>query len=274
MKDQTWLDAFDHELEALGVSPEDRASAGVETEGFLDEAGVSAFEHFGPPAQYAAELAHALGGRGTRATGEAGSSAPTVDVVGVSKSYRGRTVLCDVSLSVGPGEVEVLTGPNGAGKSTLLRIVAGLERADGGSVTVNGKIGYVPQSGGVDPYLLPDEHFELFSAPAGLSRPEARREGRRLAGELGWDAASAPIAGKLSGGTAQKLAAVTALLSRPDTLLLDEPYQGMDAESQQRFWTLLWGWQDDGRSALLSSHSPDVLAKASKVIEISGLSIR
>jgi ABC-type multidrug transport system ATPase subunit len=48
----------------------------------------------------------------------------------------------------------------------------------------------------------------------------------------------------------------------------------MDAESQQRFWTLLWGWQDDGRSALLSSHSPDVLAKASKVIEISGLSIR
>ena len=168
----------------------------------------------------------------------------------------------------------VLTGPNGAGKSTLLRIIAGLERADAGSATADGAIGYVPQRGGIDPFLRPGEHFELFGAPAGLSRRQARQEGNRLARELGWDATAAPVAGRLSGGTAQKLAAITALLSRPETLLLDEPYQGMDADSQHRFWALLWGWQDDGRSAIVSSHSPDALAKATEVIEIDGLSIR
>ena len=95
-----------------------------------------------------------------------------------------------------------------------------------------------------------------------------------MARDLGWDAASAPVAGALSGGTAQKLVTITAMLSRPQTLLLDEPYQGMDADSQQRFWALLWAWQGEGRSAVVSSHSADALAKASKVIEIEGLSLR
>jgi ABC-2 type transport system ATP-binding protein len=274
VNDRTWLDAFDHELEAVGVAAEERVSARVETEGFLSEAGVSAFEHFGPPAAYAAELAKALGAQSSTSALRAHGPGSAIDVVGVSKSYRGRAVLRDVSLSVGRGEVVVLVGPNGAGKSTLLRIIAGVERADAGAVAVGGAIGYVPQSGGVDPHLSPEEHFELFGAPAGSSREQARGEGIRLARELGWDAASAPIAGKLSGGTVQKLVVITALLGRPETLLLDEPYQGMDADSQRRFWSLLWSWQDEGRSALLSSHAPEALAKASKVVEIVGLSVR
>lgn len=274
MRDRTWLDAFDHELEAAGVRAQDRASARVETEGFLHEAAVSAFEHFGPPAEYAAALAAALGGRQRRSPDRPCEACPAIEVVEVSKSHRGRVVLQDVTFSVGHGEVVVLTGPNGAGKSTLLRIMAGLERPDTGKVRASGAIGYVPQSGGIDPHLSPGEHFELFGAPAGLSRDRARQEGNRLARELGWDAAGAPTAGKLSGGTAQKLVTITALLSRPRTLLLDEPYQGMDADSQQRFWALLWGWQDDGRSAVVSSHSPDALAKASKVVEIDGLPVR
>ncbi|MEM8924843.1 MAG: ATP-binding cassette domain-containing protein [Actinomycetota bacterium] len=278
MKTPTWLAAFDHALEAIGVAPEDRASALVETEGFLAEAGVGPFEHFGPPADYAAELAAALGeARAGAARGAAfGADDHTAALVvdGVSRSYGGRRVLDGVSLTVEQGEVVALIGPNGTGKSTLLRIAAGLEPADDGSVIASGAIGYVPQSDGLDPYLRPSEHFELFGAPAGLDREAARSEGNRLARELGWDAAAAPVAGKLSGGTAQKLAVITALLGRPEVLLLDEPYQGMDADSQQRFWAMLWSWRDDGRSALVSSHAPDVLAKASKVIEIDGLPVR
>lgn len=268
MKDETWLEAFDHELEAAGVGAADRASARVETEGFLSDAGVSAFEHFGPPGAYAAALAAALGGPKPRVGAHPPQGGAAIVVAGVSKARRGRPVLQDVSFSVGRGEVVVLTGPNGAGKSTLLRIMAGLERADTGAVTAAGAIGYVPQSGGFDPYLSPAEHFQLFGMAAGLSRRLAQREGERLARELGWNAADAPVACNLSGGTAQKLVTITALLGRPQTLLLDEPYQGMDADSQRRFWALLWAWRDAGRSAVVSSHSTDAVAKASKVIEI------
>lgn len=272
MNDQTWLDAFDHALEAAGVGPLDRAAARVETEGFLADSGSSAIDNFGPPDHYANELACALNGAVrlpvTVPTDVIGTA---VEVRRVRKSYRRHVVLADVSFTVERGEVVVLTGPNGAGKSTLLRIIAGLERADAGSVTTEGTVGYVPQVGGLDPYLTADEHFELFGAAAGQDREQSRREGRRLATELGWDAAAAPLAGELSGGTAQKLSVITALLGRPDTLLLDEPYQGMDADSQQRLWSMLWAWQAGGRSAVVSSHAADALAKASKVVEIDGL---
>jgi len=273
MRDETWLDAFEHGLEAAGVSLPDRASARVETEGFLREANVPAYEHFGPPGEYALELARALGaGRVRRSAGTTARSMVEADAI--SMSYGRTDVLRAISLSVVEGEVAVLIGPNGAGKSTLLRIIAGLERPDTGTVTLGGRVGYVPQTGGLDPYLTPLEHFDLFGAASGLARVDARREGTRLARELGWDAAAAPVAGELSGGTAQKLAVITALIPGPDILLLDEPYQGMDAESQRRFWEMLWALQESGRSAVVSSHSTDALARASKVIEIDGLAVR
>ncbi|MEM9566238.1 MAG: ABC transporter ATP-binding protein [Actinomycetota bacterium] len=275
MTDETWLEAFDHALEATGVAPLDRVSARLETEGFLADAGVSAVEHFGQPEVYATELASALGSdrrSGGRGVDEASQVVAETDRV--SKSYRGASILREVSLRVSGGDVAVLTGPNGAGKSTLLRILAGLERPDAGTVRLHGDVGYVPQDGGLDPFLSPAEHFELFATPTGFDRRIAEREGNRLAMELGWDAASAPLAGELSGGTAQKLAVITALLAGPEILLLDEPCQGMDADSQRRFWSLLWAWQDAGRSAVVASHAPDALAKASMVVEIGGVSTR
>lgn len=272
MRNKTWLEAFSHELRAFGVGADDHAQAVVETEGYLDDAGLVAYDHFGAPRRYAAEVVSALGASRGRDPGKSGGADADVVVTALSKSYRGTSVLRDLSLTVGRGEVVVLTGPNGAGKSTLLRVIAGIEQADSGSVELAGAVGYVPQSGGLDPYLDAEEHFELFGAVAGLGRGAARREGCRLARELGWDAATAPVAGELSGGTRQKLSVIAAMLGSPRTLLLDEPYQGMDAESQRRFWELLWAWQDGGGSAVVSSHAVEALDRASTVVEIEGLS--
>ena len=273
MKNSSWLEAFSHELKAAGVSQIDQASATVETEGFLQESDCNAFDHFGPPQQYAARVIDALGPQ-LRPVGTGPQSRPHLVVERVGKAYRGRAVLSDVSLRVQPGDLLALTGPNGAGKSTLLRLIAGLEPLDRGTITVEGRIGYAPQEGGIDPYLRPNEHFVFFGAASGLSRSESTREGNRLAVELGWDAETAPVAGELSGGTRQKLSIITALLGRPRILLLDEPYQGMDAESTRRFWDLLASWRDSGRSAVVSSHSPDALAHATSVHEIDGLPAR
>lgn len=270
MNDASWLDAFAHELEGLGAGSVDRAGVLVETEGFLAEAGGRAFEHFGSPVEYAAEVVSALGSCSSDRV-RARPTSPVVGVLDVSKSYGRHVVLREISLRASEGEVVVLTGPNGAGKSTLLRVIAGLEAADSGAVSVRGAVGYVPQHGGLDPYLKAEEHFALFGAASGLDRAAAKREGNRLAHELGWDSATAPIVDGLSGGTQQKLKVITAFLGSPNILLLDEPYQGMDAESTRRFWDLLWAWRDDGGCAVVSSHSLDALTKASTVVEIEGL---
>jgi ABC-2 type transport system ATP-binding protein len=187
---------------------------------------------------------------------------------GLAKSYGSRRVLHDLDLEIQAGEVTALLGPNGCGKSTLLRLIAGLERPDAGRVAVDGAIGYVPQHGGLSPYLRPAEHFELFGAARGLGRVEARREGTRLAGELGWDAAAAPVARNLSGGTGRKLNITVALLGRPEVLLLDEPTEGLDLESTQRFWELMWACGERGAAVLVVSHTTDALSRATRVVEL------
>ena len=164
----------------------------------------------------------------------------------MSKRYGAHTVLADVDLELRDGEAVLLMGANGAGKSTLLRILAGLAAPDAGTVEVDGRLGYAPQDGGLIDQLRPAEHFVLFGRGRGLSRARAVQEGRRLAEQLGWDALAAPVAGELSGGTRQKLNVILAALGEPDVLLLDEPYQGLDLDSVQRFWELLWAWRDDG----------------------------
>lgn len=184
-------------------------------------------------------------------------------------SYRRRPVLNGVSLELRAGEVLLLVGPNGAGKSTLLSIVAGLTRPTSGHVAVSGTIGYAPQSGGLFEHLTPAEHLALFGRGRGLRRARAQRQGQHIAAQLGWDALSdGKVVGELSGGTRQKLNVVLAGLGDPDVLLLDEPYQGLDWESTQRFWELVWAWRDAGRAALVVSHAHDALDRVDAVVEL------
>jgi ABC-type multidrug transport system ATPase subunit len=267
MRNETWLAMLGDELRVLGMDPARSVEVVVETESFLVDAGEDAFTHFGPPAEYAATLCRALVDRPTPAA--PAPQPPVLEAAGLRRSFRSRPVLTGVSLRLHPGQLVALTGPNGSGKTTLLRIVAGLDRPDAGDVRRSGRIGYTPQAGGVDPTLRPDEHFVVFGGAVGMPGDEAVRRGRRLAGELRWEVdGSTPVAGKLSGGTQRKLCIVTALLTDPEVLLLDEPYQGMDAESTRRFWDLLASYCDAGGAAVVSTHQADALARVDAVLEL------
>jgi ABC-type multidrug transport system ATPase subunit len=268
MRPESWLEALDDELRVRGVDAEDRADAVVEAHSYLLETGADPIAQFGPPSAYADSLAGAAGASRSRRC--PGPGPALVEAVGVAKAYRAKPVLDGVTLSLAAGELTALVGPNGAGKSTLLRILAGLEGADAGTVVRRGAVGYAPQAGGLDPYLRPREHFALFGACRGRDRRAARQEGDRLARELGWDAASAPVAAKLSAGTRQKLSVIAAMLGEPEVLLLDEPYQGMDADSTRRLWQLLGAWCEGGGAAIISSHHPDAIARADTVVELAG----
>lgn len=272
MSNDSWLAAFAHELNGRGLPLVRRTELTVEIEDFLAASGEQALDHFGPAVDYAAQVWATLADHdpGCPTRPDAGAAPPpvVVAVAGVSKRFRRVPVLNQVSVEVRAGQVVALMGSNGAGKSTLLRVMAGLETPDEGTVERKGLVGYVPQAGGLDPYLTPTEHFELFGTGAGTDRTEARHRGLALARELGWEADGEPMALELSGGTRQKLAVVTALVAQPELLLLDEPYQGLDAESTRRFWELLWSWGEGGGAAVVASHADDVLRRADQVVEL------
>jgi ABC-2 type transport system ATP-binding protein len=264
VRNETWLEELACELRARGLAPTDVAGVVVELQGHLHDSAQSALDSFGAPQAYAAQVSSAIG------AGERRPAQGPVRIKAhrVAKSYKQRCVLRYVDLEVRAGEVTALIGPNGCGKSTLLRVLAGFERPDEGSVWVDGAIGYVPQRGGLSPYLRPHEHFELFGAARGMTAGAARRQGERLARDLGWDPTVATIARDLSGGTSQKLSLTLALLGDPEVLLLDEPNEGLDRDSTQRFWELLWDRGERGAAALVVSHTADALSRATGVVEL------
>lgn len=182
-------------------------------------------------------------------------SEPAIVVRGVHKSYEeGRIVaLAGMDLEIGAGEFVAIVGPSGCGKSTLLHIVGGLERASAGSVELDGErvrgpgaeLGLVFQQHTLFPWLTVLENVRF---PQTLSRRRTRDvETRARCDELVeellrsvglWDFRQAAPA-ELSGGMQQRAAIARALVSRPDALLMDEPFGALDAQTREEMQELL-----------------------------------
>jgi ABC-2 type transport system ATP-binding protein len=197
-----------------------------------------------------------------------GAPASALRARGISKRFGHRLVLDGVDLDVRPGEAVALVGENGAGKTTLLRVCAGLIRADAGTVTVDGRIGYCPQQATFLESLRVDEHLILFGRAHGLGRGDARRRGQTLLAELEFSADPDQTIRELSGGARQKLNLTLAVLGDPHVLLLDEPYQGFDRGSYISFWDQIARWCASGRGVLVVTH---LLAELDRVDRIIGL---
>ncbi len=162
-----------------------------------------------------------------------------IDVVAAVKRFGGVEVLKQVSIDVAPGEIVALLGPSGCGKTTLLRSIAGLERLDGGSITIAGlevsapsvhvrpeqrRIGMVFQDWALFPHLTVAQNVGY-----GLSREE--RRGDRIAESLdlvGLGGLGDRLPATLSGGQQQRVALARALAPQPTALLLDEPFSNLD----------------------------------------------
>lgn len=181
---------------------------------------------------------------------------------GIEKSYRRgiwplrreQRVLRGANLALLPGEVVGLVGENGSGKSTLMKILVGQLRADAGTVSVTGRMGYCPQTPVLYERLTCDEHFELFARAYRITLESERSARRELYAELGFERYARTRADQLSGGTLAKLNLALALLADPQVLLLDEPYAGFDWDTYLKFWRLVEARRESGRSVLIISH--------------------
>ena len=167
---------------------------------------------------------------------------------------RRNRVLTDASLEIAPGEITAIVGANGSGKSTLMMIIAGTLERDAGDVSINGRLGYCPQTPVLYEKLTVAETFRLFGVAYGMDDGSVVRRQKYLLDALEFGEYHDYRIEHLSGGTQQKLNLALALLHDPEVLLLDEPYAGFDYETYLRFWDMSEELAARGRSILVISH--------------------
>lgn len=190
-----------------------------------------------------------------------------IEARGVSKHFGRLRVLDQVGFAVAPGSSLAIIGANGCGKSTLLKICAGMMSPTEGTVTVRGRLGYCPQASDLSQFLTPDEHFTWFGAGRNLGRAESVRAAAEVATSLDWQVTNRQ-ARHLSGGTAQKLNVSCTLMSAPEVILLDEPYQGFDEGSYLNFWDLVSGWCAAGSAVVIVTHMLRELHRVDDVLDL------
>ena len=186
-----------------------------------------------------------------------------INVVGLSRSFGGRTVVRGVSLQLGPGELIGLVGANGGGKTTTLRMLAGLLRPTSGSGSVLGgdvtrpgrakrrQIGYVTQSLALYPELTVTENLRFRARALCGGDPKAQAA---VVEEFGLSTVLHARVSELSGGWARRVQFAASVIHRPALLLLDEPTAGLDAKTRQDMWGWIAGLAAGGSTILVSTH--------------------
>jgi branched-chain amino acid transport system ATP-binding protein len=213
------------------------------------------------------------------------TSAPALELEGVTVRFGGITALSDVDLSLGGGEVLGLIGPNGAGKTTLFDVISGVHTPDSGRVRLAGadvtRLGAVARSRrglrrtfqrvqtfgwlSVEDNVLAALEWrgggggmvaDLVAFPTRSRRERARRERtREVLERCGLAAVAGESAGSLPIGLARMVEVARAVVDRPRLLLLDEPTSGLDAAESRRLGELIQSLRsDDGCSVLLVEH--------------------
>jgi sulfonate transport system ATP-binding protein len=187
-------------------------------------------------------------------------------VEGVVRRFGDRVVLDHLDLTIADEELVVLLGPSGCGKTTLLRLMAGLDRPDGGTVEVPARRAIVFQGD----RLLPWQRA-LRNVTLGLHGPDAEQRARDALAAVGLAGRERAWPKELSGGEAQRVALARALVSRPELVLLDEPFAALDAITRRRMHDLVRALRRQYRAAmLLVTHDVDeAIALADRIVVMS-----
>jgi ABC-2 type transport system ATP-binding protein len=184
-----------------------------------------------------------------------------IEIRQLSKRYGDTLAVDDLSFDVVPGKVTGFLGPNGAGKSTTMRAIVGLDRPTHGSVRVNGhrygddraplrEIGALLEAKAVHPGRSAYNHLLFLARSNGIGKGRVDE----VLEQVGLESVARRRAGKFSLGMGQRLGIAAAVLGDPQTMIFDEPVNGLDPEGIIWVRTLLRSYAAQGRAVLVSSH--------------------
>ena len=187
-----------------------------------------------------------------------------IHITDVQKSYQSLRALDGVSLTIEEGEFFGLLGPNGAGKTTLISILAGLNRADAGHVSVHGydvvrdyrearrRLGVVPQELVFDPFFTVRETLRMQSGYFGLKNNDRWID--EIMHNLDLTNKADVNMRALSGGMKRRVLVAQALVHKPPVIVLDEPTAGVDVELRQTLWKFVARLNREGHTVVLTTH--------------------
>jgi ABC-2 type transport system ATP-binding protein len=190
-----------------------------------------------------------------------------IDVRGLTKSFGGRRVVNELSMTVQRGQIFGFLGPNGSGKTTSIRMLCGLLTPDAGEGTcldhdirkeadaIKRQVGYMTQRFSFYEDLSIRENLEFVARVYEIS--DVRKRVDAALSRLGLTNRQKQLAGTLSGGWKQRLALAACLLHEPKLLLLDEPTAGVDPNARREFWEEIHKLTAEGITVLVSTHYMD-----------------
>ncbi len=195
---------------------------------------------------------------------------PILRAHNLEKSYKGRKVVSDVSIEVRPGEIVGLLGPNGAGKTTSFYMMVGLVKPDKGRVTLDDEnitrlpmykrahkgLGYLAQEASAFRKLTAAENIMLvLEMQPGLNRAKRRERCEHLLESLGLTQRANSLAQTLSGGERRRVEIARVLATRPEFILLDEPFTGVDPIAIEDLQSIIRELVQQGIGILITDHN-------------------
>ncbi len=198
---------------------------------------------------------------------------PVIRLQGIEKSFASTRAVEELSFELPRGSICGLLGPNGAGKTTTLRIILDIVGPDAGTVEVFGRrvdhesrmrIGYLPEERGMYQRMRVAEQLAFFGELKGMRRSDALSEARSWLDRLELGDRADDRVDTLSKGMQQKVQFIATILHRPDLLILDEPFSGLDPINVDLLREIVLERQRDGATILFSTH---MIEDAEKICE-------
>ncbi len=187
----------------------------------------------------------------------------TIEVNNVSKRYGHHVAVDDVSFEVRRGEIFSMMGPNGAGKTTTIRMILDIIKPDQGSISVLGgpfteatkeRLGYLPEERGLYRSARVAELLAYLATLKGIKPAEAARRANDMLDEVGLGENKKSKVSELSRGMSQKVQFIATIIHKPELIIVDEPFSGLDPVNTEMIKKLIFKLKAEGSTVVMSIH--------------------